>query len=109
MSWVAHTGCDRCGDIVVDARDVLLASAPCSASQLVYRLSCPSCHVLLVQPVDALTVCALLSAGARWDDWKWPHELAEHPSDATAPPITEQDVGAFVKALTLMPTARERT
>ena len=106
MSWVAQAGCHRCGDIEVDARDVLLASGPAAASKLVYRLLCPSCHVLLVQPVDALTVCVLLTAGARWDDWKWPHELSEHPDDAVQS-ITEQDVVAFVKALSLLPVARD--
>ena len=104
MSWVAQAGCGRCGDIEVDASDVLLGSGPSGASALVFRLVCPSCRVLLVQPVDALTVCMLLTRGAQWDDWTWPHELAEHPDEAV-PSITEEEVAAFVKALSLLPAA----
>ena len=106
MSWVAEAGCNRCGVIEVDARDVLLGSGPGGASRFVFRVLCPSCHVLLLQPVDALAVCALMTAGARWDEWRLPPELAERPDD-TVPPITEQDVVAFVGALSLLPAAAD--
>ena len=106
MNRVAQADCARCGDIKVDARDVLLGPGPSGAQKLVYRLRCPSCHVLLMQPVDALTVCVLLTAGARWDDWDWPNELAEHP-DGAAPAITVHEVMAFVRALSLLPVATQ--
>jgi hypothetical protein len=62
--------------------------------------------VLLIQPVDALRVCALLTAGARWAEWKWPSELGEHPDEAI-PPINTRDVAAFVEALSFLPDATE--
>lgn len=101
---VATADCGSCGDIEVDARDVLLGPGPSGGSKLVLRLVCPTCLVLLMRPVDALTVCTLLTAGARWDGWEWPQELAEHPGDES-PLITQQDVIEFVKALSLLPVA----
>ena len=104
MSRVALAGCARCGDIEVAACDVRLGPGPSGASKLVYRLVCPSCRVLLLRPVDALTVCVLLAAGARWESWEWPLELMERP-DESVQPLTEQEVAAFVQLLTALPVA----
>ena len=105
MSTIARRSCGRCGPFEVNATAVLVGPRwRAGPMRLACRFRCPTCRVLLIEAIDGLTVCALLSSGARWDDWEWPKELAERPGD-DMPPISGQDVVSFGNALRQLPTA----
>src|SRR3954454_10653654 len=101
--WVACIRCDRCGAVEVEAGAVSVGSqSDEGASQLSWRARCPRCGVLMTQAAGGMLICALLSRGARWQDWSWPAELTERDLVDGAP-FTEADVAQFRSVLERLP------
>ena len=106
MMWVACIRCERCGPVEIDANAVMVGpQTDEGVSQLSWRARCPHCGVLMAEAADGMLVCALLSRGARWEEWSWPAELIERGTVLDAP-FTEADITQFRSELDRLPTAR---